>query len=332
LNPACDGNGGAGIDAGNYDAIEVDMIGNIVHDVWADDENGMPCNRVQGLYHSIRGGTVANNITWNISGFGIHTWHAPQDLVITNNLVFGSGRGGIIVGAGDSPGGVIADNFLVANNIVAYNALGIVEFGATGENNRYLNNLVYENAGGHFSLQHGLVDEGTIVGEPMFVDWQMDGSGDYHLLPGSPAIDAGIVEGAPMQDYDGVARPQGAGIDIGPYEYFEGDGSTSSGGDEAGSDGGSEGLEDSAGDGRGDETGPSATAGGTMPESDSGVTSDTGDSSPPADGDDGGCACAATADDPRRGRWLAPLLVLLCRPRLRERQSLRGCSARRRAG
>lgn len=327
LNPACDGNGGAGIDAGNYDASDVDMIGNIVHDVWVDDTDGTPCNRVQGLYHSIHGGTVANNITWNISGFGIHTWHAPTDLVITNNLVFACGHGGVIVGAGDSPGGVIADNFLVANNIVVHNALGIVEYGATGKNNRYLNNLVFENAGGDFSLQNGLVDEGTVVGDPLFVDWQIDGSGDYHLLPGSPAIDAGIADGAPSTDIDGVARPQGAGFDIGPVEYFESDGGSSDGGDEVGSDAGSDGPAESAGDSAGDETGPSTTAT-TTAGNDSSVTSDTGETSstPPQDGDGGGCACA-TAPTRDHAPWLVVLLPI-CRRRSRARHSLGGCSAR----
>lgn len=318
LNPACDGNGGAAIDAGNYDATDVDMIGNVVHDVWADDENGMPCNRVQGLYHSIRGGTIANNQVWNISGFGIHTWHAPQDLVITNNLVFGSGRGGIIVGAGDSPGGVIADNFLVANNIVVHNALGILEYGETGTNNRYLNNLVYENGSGDFSLQNGLVDAGTIVGEPGFVDWQPDGTGDYHLLPDSPAIDAGIVEGAPMYDYDGVARPQGAGIDIGPYEYFEEGGeSSSSGADESSSSGGTSG---SGGGSADDDTGPPVGDGSTTLADDTGFATETGEA---PQSDDGGDGCACTTQPRRNQAWLVLASLMLLRPRSRERYARR---------
>jgi hypothetical protein len=38
------------------------------------------------------------------------------------------------------------------------------------------------------------------------------------LLPGSPAIDAGAADGCPRYDQRGVARPQGAGCDIGAYE------------------------------------------------------------------------------------------------------------------
>jgi hypothetical protein len=42
--------------------------------------------------------------------------------------------------------------------------------------------------------------------------------GDYHLLPGSPCIDAGTSENAPATDFEGDARPQGAGYDIGADE------------------------------------------------------------------------------------------------------------------
>lgn len=39
------------------------------------------------------------------------------------------------------------------------------------------------------------------------------------LLPGSPALDAGTATGIPPTDQRGVARPQGAGVDIGAFEY-----------------------------------------------------------------------------------------------------------------
>ncbi|MBI4582949.1 MAG: right-handed parallel beta-helix repeat-containing protein [Planctomycetes bacterium] len=45
--------------------------------------------------------------------------------------------------------------------------------------------------------------------------------GDYHLLPGSPALQAGAAEGAPVADFDGLARPCGGGVDIGAYEFCE---------------------------------------------------------------------------------------------------------------
>ena len=43
---------------------------------------------------------------------------------------------------------------------------------------------------------------------------------DYHLAPRSPAVDAGVVAGIPV-DRDGTARPQGAAPDIGAYEQAD---------------------------------------------------------------------------------------------------------------
>jgi MYXO-CTERM domain-containing protein len=48
------------------------------------------------------------------------------------------------------------------------------------------------------------------------------GQGDHALRPGSPAIDAGVADGAPATDIAGTARPQGAAIDIGAYEHCDG--------------------------------------------------------------------------------------------------------------
>ena len=45
------------------------------------------------------------------------------------------------------------------------------------------------------------------------------GSGDFHPIAGSPTIDAGTSQYAPADDFDGVARPVGNAVDIGPYEY-----------------------------------------------------------------------------------------------------------------
>lgn len=42
---------------------------------------------------------------------------------------------------------------------------------------------------------------------------------DLHLLADSDAIDSGSANLAPARDIDGVPRPQGAGVDIGAYEW-----------------------------------------------------------------------------------------------------------------
>ena len=58
--------------------------------------------------------------------------------------------------------------------------------------------------------------EGNLNLDPRFVGPE---AGDYHLLPDSPCIDVGTRERVPGTDYEGNLRPQGAGIDIGAYEY-----------------------------------------------------------------------------------------------------------------
>jgi hypothetical protein len=47
-------------------------------------------------------------------------------------------------------------------------------------------------------------------------DCTLDGS--WHLMPGSPCVDAGTMTEAPITDFDGDDRPLGAGIDIGADE------------------------------------------------------------------------------------------------------------------
>ncbi len=52
---------------------------------------------------------------------------------------------------------------------------------------------------------------------PLFVDPLNEK--DFHLKPISPAIDAGTNAYVPAVDFDGVDRPVGDTVDIGPYEY-----------------------------------------------------------------------------------------------------------------
>ena len=82
-------------------------------------------------------------------------------------------------------------------------------------------------------IEGGYAGEGNIDKDPLFVDsgyWDDNGtfadfeddifvSGDYHLRKNSPCIDAGTSENAPDTDIDGDARPQGAGYEMGAYEY-----------------------------------------------------------------------------------------------------------------
>lgn len=224
VSGGCTGSGGAGIVNANYSSSDGDVIGNVVHDI------GVPgaCNGVQGIYSSNLRGHIYNNIVYRASSFGIHLWHAANNVTIANNTVFANGSsgmgGGIVIGSGDSPGGVVLDNTRVVNNIVYNNpAASIVEYCYSGQscigaNNTIANNLVYGNGSG-ISLRVGSAS-GTITSDPQFVNYQANGTGDYRLKSTSPGIDKGVSMYAPSFDIDNVARPRGAALDIGAYENY----------------------------------------------------------------------------------------------------------------
>jgi len=65
-------------------------------------------------------------------------------------------------------------------------------------------------------IQGGYPGEGNIDADPSFVDSEKD---EYYLTTDSPCIDVGTSEGAPSTDIEGTPRPQGAGYDMGAYEF-----------------------------------------------------------------------------------------------------------------
>lgn len=71
-----------------------------------------------------------------------------------------------------------------------------------------------------------VVDHNLIIDDPQrfFVAAERY---DLRLRPGSPAIDAGTGESAPVIDILRINRPQGSGIDVGAYEFVVPNGGTS---------------------------------------------------------------------------------------------------------
>jgi parallel beta-helix repeat protein len=214
--------GGAGIDNANFStSSNDDVIGNVIDHI---GPMGDSCaNQVQGIYHSVAGGHIENNIVNNISGYGIHLWHAASNVVIANNLVFGCGQAGIMVAAGDSPGQAtqyaVNRGTIVINNIAMDNQrYGIREYGnVIGAT--YAFNDVYRNSVGAYYFVGGDTATHGLAVDPQFVNFQLNGGGDFDLRPSSPLIDVGTGMDAPSTDFDGNARPQGNGFDVGPYEF-----------------------------------------------------------------------------------------------------------------
>jgi len=155
---------------------------------------------------------------------------------------------GIYIGTGNSAS--TADHCRVFNNVLIHCNRGITESSTSGPDNRYANNLIYDYnftraangpAGYAISVEAG-TQSGNITGvdpRPGFVNYRIDGLGDYHLRSNSPLKGAGIATlgthsppdvkaasrisptvAAPTADFDRVARPQSEGHDIGPYEWI----------------------------------------------------------------------------------------------------------------
>jgi hypothetical protein len=213
ISGGCNGSGGAAIDT--YGPVGNVVINrNVVRNIGASMIG--KCNTVQGIYIANANNVVTNNIVSGVAMAGIQQWHGATASTIVNNTVFRT-KDGILLGQGDAGTTTGSANNYVANNVVYDNTTyGIVELGKMGGNNRYANNLVYSS--GTSMRVKGTVT-GTISANPKFVRYAANGTGDYRVLAGSPAIDKGTSLKAPTSDYAGVARPRGAAVDIGAYEF-----------------------------------------------------------------------------------------------------------------
>ncbi|WP_440964724.1 choice-of-anchor Q domain-containing protein [Massilia sp. GER05] len=213
ISGGCNGSGGAAIDTyGPVGGVVIDR--NVVRNIGASMIG--KCNTVQGIYIANANNVVTNNLVSGVAMAGIQQWHGATASTIVNNTVFRS-KDGILLGQGDAGTTTGSANNYVANNVVYDNTTyGIVELGKMAGNNRYVNNLVAKS--GTAMRVAGSVS-GTISSDPLFVAYQANGTGNYRLSSSSPAIDRGTSTSAPRVDLMLVARPRGAAVDIGAYEF-----------------------------------------------------------------------------------------------------------------
>jgi hypothetical protein len=215
----------------------ITIDGNLIYDIsYRDGSPSCPASTVQtdGILAQTAGTAirVTNNIVYHTSGgWGIFVGDSNAtnndynvDSVISNNTIFSTAMGGIIVMSGN---GTAISNNIVLNTGQLSGRCGINA--PPGVAVTYANNDLWNNAGGHYCIEWGGGDEkvhpNDISVDPglgtTFVNWKPDGSGDYHERAGSPTIDAGssTVASPPTSDFDGTPRPQGARHDIGAYEH-----------------------------------------------------------------------------------------------------------------
>jgi hypothetical protein len=200
---------------------------------------------------TIRNATIRNN-TCNDMGGGIYSFASAINL-IDSNISYNSAPSGSAISfhgnqSGNS-GGIIV-NCLMSNNmgigvlngsnIELMNCTIIDSSGGMGlwGESKIINSIVWIGEriylGGILTVSHSCIRGGksgidypfesaliwqdsNIEAEPLFVDPE---NANYYLRAGSPCIDKGTETDAPKEDIDGSPRPQGAGYDMGAYEYI----------------------------------------------------------------------------------------------------------------
>ncbi|SED08588.1 Right handed beta helix region [Amycolatopsis tolypomycina] len=204
------GNGEEGIDVKYNSAARVKIHHNVVTgnrgpNIYVDSSSAVD------VYANVVGGTREGSK----AGIGLAVEDYSETRLLSevrvfDNLSTGNAQAGLSLWV-ESTGTM--RNLEIVNNTFAGNARGSVLIDAdrfAGRNT--LRNNVFGDGpveAGPFAADH------NFTGDPGFAD---PARGDYHLAAGSPAVDAGSPEHAPAFDLDGVARPAGAGFDIGAYE------------------------------------------------------------------------------------------------------------------
>ncbi len=167
------------------------------------------CNSIHGIHIGGPGVVASNNMVSGAAAVGIIQSQGATGSSIVNNTLFRS-KIGIWIGSSAAGG---SQNNVVANNIVHdHLTYGIIEGGAVGANNRYVNNLVYASG---TAIQAAGAVSGTVAANPLFVNYQASGGGNYHLQSTSPALNKGAASYAPATNFDGNVRD--ASPDIGAY-------------------------------------------------------------------------------------------------------------------
>jgi hypothetical protein len=182
-------------------------------DVWiAIEANAISDNGGQGVQlfgdDPVRS-HIENNLIYANAGAGIlsDAKHEEAELLVVNNTIAGNADDGVVFHRS-------AAQVRLTNNIIAENAgYGLVCAGdpvTQAANNDLWANVEGDRVG-------CLIGPTDISADPRFVD---RAAADFHLTFASPCIDAGTSDGAPATDIEGIARPQGEGVDIGAHELW----------------------------------------------------------------------------------------------------------------
>ena len=236
--PGWSGGAGGGISMNGATGAEV--IGNTITHNQNDSGGAMNLVGAGTISDNMMSGNTSNSggAIWIVNGF---TGLIAQN-VIVGNTSHGPG-GGIFFSPASGSGGALLVSNTIADNQAVGNS-GSAVYAAGWSSQWQLFNNVLQGAGtstvecdtdpsdGPPRLDHSdvfgagtvlagtcgsmLGTSGNISADPRFV-----GGGNYRLLSGSPAIDAGnnSALSLPAADFDGLPRISGGVVDIGAFEF-----------------------------------------------------------------------------------------------------------------
>jgi len=216
---------------GNYNTFQYNIVKNSFdvngnHDdgfqSWSVGEGGVGTDTVWGVV--LRGNTIINYEDPNqlhrgtLQGIGCFDGFYA-DWIVENNVVIVEHYHGITLSGAVNCriiNNTVADRDTFDTEISPWIRVGDHKNGSPSENCVVRNNIYYRN----LSLDSPQTEDHNLQVknyDSTFVDFEQF---DLRLKEGSPAIDAGTSDLAPLTDIIGVSRPQGALYDIGAYEYF----------------------------------------------------------------------------------------------------------------
>lgn len=222
-----------------HENMAIQLPGDVPHSdgngIIIDDTKNSQSKHPAGSYQFMT--LVENNIVYRNGGKGVHVFLSENVLVRNNTCAFNNRdpknpatwRGEL--SNVDSNRCIWVNNIGVADTKANRNNAGILDAATRGVNRdvMWIANLTFSGKAGERSVMQapanptlgGDARHKNIFGrDPKFVSAAADAAQqDFHLQPGSPAIDAGSREhGLAGRDFGGGPRVQGAAPDLGAFE------------------------------------------------------------------------------------------------------------------
>ncbi len=169
--------------------------------------------------------TVVNNLLANNSlitftqqavpstGTGVRCGEGTTGpVIIANNTFYKNGNRALSL-AGTDEGAACSASVKVFNNIIADHSTAGIKVGAGSTAVLSTTYNIYSTSTDAIG---SIAGPGNLTANPQFTSIAAN---DFRLQAGSPAIDSGTNTGAPSKDLLGIARPFGAKVDAGAYEF-----------------------------------------------------------------------------------------------------------------